>query len=224
MEEEKEVKEEEIEEAELAPQPKEEEDIESLPTWAQERLKKEAEEKENYKKGMLQAKKRSLTPEKEEEKEEEFPDWDDNSKQFQRQTEAKAAKIAEQKANEIIASHYEQSAINAFIEKHPEYNDDAKWKNLLSNFRSSSKESVAAITKDIEKAHIITKIDNGDITNLELEAYKKGKAKGMIDSKIADLSAVNKDSSKANNQAVLSDQQKIAQRLAGDLPPGFSIK
>lgn len=163
------------------------EDINALPDWAKAKMEKLENDKENYKKGLLKYKKFSLTPEekKVEVEEEEYPDWDDASKKFQKQTLSEAEKRAEAKAQAMIEKANEKTAISQFIAKHPDAQD--KWDDVVSNYSSKNgKESTDAIIKDLEKAYLITRFERG-----ELEPKDKKSA-----SNVANLSTVSRTTSK----------------------------
>lgn len=197
------------------------EDVETLPQWAKDRLLKVEEEKENYKKGMLKYK-RTLDPvEKQEEKtEEEYPDWDETSKKFQEQTEKKAEAIAERKASQIIEKQNEKLAINSFISKHPELDDNDKWTDLISNYHpKNGKETPQDIEKDLNRAYFVSRFERGEISNLEAEAYKKGEQKGKTQSQVADLSTVgttNQKTVKEDGNTVSETALKLAKAMRVD--------
>lgn len=172
-----------------------EESVESL----KERLKKVEEEKENYKKGMLKAKGKTLETEskKEEEAEEDYPEWDENSKKFQEQTLSQAKKIAEEHSKTIIEKANEKSAIISFISKHPELGEDDKWNEVISNYNpKNGKETVSDVEKDLERAYVLTRFERGELSQLEAETFKKGEQKGKAEAQISDLASVSKTTSK----------------------------
>lgn len=199
---------------------KTEEDVETLPQWAKDRLTKVEVEKENYKKGMLKYK-RTLEPEKVEEKTEvEYPEWDETSKKFQEQTEKKAASIAERKAQETVEKYNEKAAISSFISKHPELDNNDNWTDLISNYHSKNgKESVQAIEKDLDRAYFVYRYERGEISNLEAEAFKKGEQKGKTQAKVEDMSSVGTTTQKTVNddgKSISEGALKLAQAMRVD--------
>ena len=196
------------------------EDVESLPQWAKDRLTKVEVEKENYKKGMLKYK-RTLEPEKlEETTEVEYPEWDETSKKFQEQTEKKAASIAERKAQETVEKYNEKAAISSFISKHPELDDNDKWTDLISNYHpKNGKESQQAIEKDLERAYFVSRYEKGEISNLEVEAFKKGEQKGKTQAKVEDMSSIGTTTQKSvkdDGKSISEGALKLAQAMRVD--------
>lgn len=170
-----------------------------LPQWAKEKMSKLEEEKENYKKGMLKAKGKTLEPEKEAEQEEEYPEWDENSKKFQTQTLSQAEKVAENKAKQIIEKNNEQEAISQFLTSHPDIED--KWDNVISNYTAKNgKDNVKSILKDLERAYVITRYESGELDKISEEATKKG----IAQAKAEELSSVSKTTSKVASQGTPS--------------------
>lgn len=191
------------------------EDVETL----KERLTKLEEEKENYKKGMLKYKDLSLkkTEDKTEEKEEEYPDWDETSKKFQKQTLTQAEKAAEKRALEIVGKYNEKAAIAQFTEKHPEVAE--RWDEIVANYNpKNGKESVQDIVKDLNRAYILTRYDKGEIDSLEADALKKGERKGKAEAQIADMSSVSKTTSKTTkgSDALSPGALKLAEKMRVD--------
>ena len=208
------------EETEVETKVEETEDVESLPQWAKDRLKKTEDDKENYKKGLLKYKSRTLTQEETKTEEEDYPDWDETSKKFQEQTTKKASQIAEQKARQIVEGFNEKAAINSFVSKHPELDDDNLWKEVITNYNpKNGKESIDAIQKDLERAYFTTRFEKGEISELETKAFKKGEQKGKSESAVADLSSVSKTTSKSvkeSGNVVSSGALKLAERMNVD--------
>ena len=186
-----------------------------LPQWAKEKMSKLEEEKENYKKGMLKAKGKTLEPEKEEEPEEEYPEWDENSKKFQTQTLSEAKKVAELGAKQIIEKNNEQEAISQFLTSHPDIED--KWDTVISNYTSKNgKDSIKSIIKDLERAYVITRYESGELDKIQEEATKKG----IAQAKAEELSTVSKTTSKVANQGTPALSQgaiDLAQKMRVDL-------
>lgn len=174
-----------------------EENIETLPDWAKARLAKLENDKENYKKGLLKYKKLTLTPEKEVVKEEgeEYPEWDETSKKFQKQTLDEAEKIAERKAQAIIEQANEKAAIAKFLAKNPAVQEH--WDDIVSNYSpKNGKETISAVLKDLDRAYLLTRYEMGELDKLQQEASKKGEKAGVAKAKLAELSSVSKTTSK----------------------------
>jgi hypothetical protein len=177
---------------------KEEESVEELKA----RLAKVEEEKENYKQMGLKYKNLTLEKSEKEEstegddtEEEEYPDWDENSKKFQKQTLAQAEKLAEAKAQQAIHKANEKTAIGEFVKNHPEAAE--KWNEVVSNYvPKAGKDSVQDILKDLDRAYVLTRYEKGELSNLENEAFKKGESKGKAESKLAELNSVSKTTAK----------------------------
>ncbi len=175
------------------------EDVESLPQWAKERLKKSEKEKEEYKSGMNKYKYLTLEKKVEESKEEEieYPEWDDNSKKFQEQTLSQAEKRAEEQARKIVEKYNEKVAISQFVERNPELAEEDKWKEVISNYHPrSGKETPQDILNDLEESLIVTRYRKGELNDLEAKAEEKGNKKGKAEAQIIDLSSVSKTTSK----------------------------
>ncbi len=200
------------------------EDVETLPQWAKDRILKVETEKENYKKGMLKYK-RSLDPEEKQEKQEEkteveYPEWNDDSKKFQEQTEKKAEIIAERKASQIIEKQNEKTAISNFISKHQELDDNDRWTDLISNYHpKNGKETPQDIEKDLERAYFMSRYERGEITDIEAKAFKKGEQKGKTEKQIADLSSISTTTQKSVKQegnSVSEGALNLARKLRVD--------
>ena len=167
-----------------------------LPQWAKDKMSKLEEEKENYKKGMLKAKGKTLET-KEEDEEEEYPEWDENSKKFQTQTLLEAKKVAELGAKQIIEKNNEQEAISQFLTSHPDIED--KWDTVISNYTpKNGKDSIKSIIKDLERAYVITRYESGELDKIQEEATKKG----IAQAKAEELSTVSKTTSKVASQGM----------------------
>jgi hypothetical protein len=193
---------------------------ETLPEWAKEKMSKLEEERENYKQGMLKYKKHTLGAEEEveETKEEEYPDWDDTSKKFQKQTLTEAQKIAKEVATKEISKRNEQDAITQFLNTHPEAED--KWDDIVSNYTAKSgKDSVNSVLKDLNKAYVVTRYESGELEKMKEEATKKGEAKGVAKAKLAELSSVSKTTSKVadkGSNALSPGALKLAEKMRVD--------
>lgn len=198
-----------VETPEAAPKPKVEEpqeDVEAL----KERLKKSEEEKENYKKGLLSAKKTLKTLEPEKEEEEEYPEWDETSKKFQKQTLSEATKAAKTEAKEIVEKYNEKAAISSFIKDHPELEDDSKWQDIVSNYNPKhGKESIDDVKKDLERAYLLTRYEKGELNQ------KDNKAAAQV----ADKQAVSKITSKSvkdDGKTLSESALRLAQAMRVD--------
>lgn len=171
------------------------EDISSLPQWAQDKLKKVDEEKENYKKGMLKYKDLSLKKkeEKKEEEtvEEEYPDWDEDSKKFQKQTLGEAEKLAEKKARAIIEESNEKSAIAKFIQDNPELSKESKWNEIIANYAPThGKNTVDDVLMDLNRALVLHRYESGELDNMSKEAEAKGELRGKAEAQVLDKATV----------------------------------
>lgn len=162
------------------------------------RLAKAEEERENYKNMALKYK--SDTKEKTLEAEE-YPDWDDQSKKFQKQTIELAQKQAEEVTIRQTEKVNEKNAIASFIEKNPELADDKKWQEVIKNYQPRSKESVQDIMKDLGRALVITKYESG-----ELDKKKE------VKNDVSDLGTVGKTTSKSATEGKTLTQNEL--RLA----------
>ena len=182
------------------PKAKADEDVDALPEWAKTKLETLERDKDNYKKGMLTAKKFSLTPEKKAKKEEEEElDLDDTSKKFQKQTVSKAEKVAEKKASNIVEDYNEKAAVAKFLESNPGL--DEVWDDIVSNYTpKNGKETVESITKDLNRALLLTHYESGDLEKLKAEATRKGEKKGAAEAKVADMSSVSKTTGKVSSK------------------------
>lgn len=214
-----EIKEEEKEVLETeVPQESSVEDISTLPKWAQDRINKEQEEKENYKKGLLSIKKKTLTPEpivneieETNEEIEDYPDWDEASKKFQKQTLTQAELIAEKKANEMFEKYNEKAGISKFIEEHSELADDAKWNEVIINYTpKNGRDTVEGIVKDLNRAYILTQYEKG-----EFNLPNKNKE---VNSNIANAQVVSKTTLKSisEGKALSESSRKLAQQMKVD--------
>ena len=190
---------------------------EELPQWAKEKMLKLEEEKENYKKGMLKYKKHTLEPEETEAEfveKEEYPEWDENSKKFQKQTLSEAEKVAENKAKQIVEKNNEQEAISQFLSSHPDIED--KWDNVVSNYTpKNGKDNVKSIIKDLERAYVITRYESGELNKIQEEATKKG----IAQAKIEELSTVSKTTSKVADKgkpALSQGALRLAEKMRVD--------
>jgi hypothetical protein len=200
--------------AEVEEQPKTEA-VESLPDWAKEKITKLETEKENYKKGMLKYKKYSLEPEKKDTEEikleEETPEWDDDSKKFQKQTLTKAEKIAEERVRAIIEQNNEKAAISQFLSKNSGLED--KWNDIVSNYSpKNGKDTIESILKDLDRALFLTKYESGELTP------KDSKEKESV-SKLADMSTVSKTTGKSIPKSSTLSQSaiKLAEKMRVDV-------
>lgn len=188
---------------------KEETQVDPRVKELEEQLAKEQEEKENYKQGMLKYKEQV----KEEEPETE---WNEDTKKFQKETLTKAERMAEEKAMKTVETFNEKAGIAKFKELHP----DVEMKEVLANYNpKNGKFSAESVVRDLERALVLHQYDTGKLSTKEAEAEAKGKKKGAAESKVADLSAVSKTTSKATPQgAALTESEKyIAGRMKVDI-------
>jgi hypothetical protein len=184
------------------------EETETLPDWAKAKIEKLENDKENYKKGLLKYKKFSLTPEKEEKKvEEEYPEWDDASKKFQKQTLSEAEKRAEARAMAVIEKANEKSAIASFLSNHPDVKN--QWDDIVANYTpKNGKETQADIMKDLERALVLTQYEKGTLNKSD----KKG------EKAVANLNTVSKTTSKnaPEGAALTKGALEFARKLGVD--------
>jgi hypothetical protein len=162
-----------------------------------ERLAKVEEERENYKKMALKYKSETKTLDAEEE----YPNWDDASKKFQKQTIELAQKQAEEVTMRQVEKVNEKNAISAFIEKNPELADNKEWTKVIKNYQPRSKESVQDIIKDLNRAYVLTQFDEGVLGKKE---DKKAD--------ISELTTVGKTTSKSATEGKTLTQNEL--RLA----------
>lgn len=170
----------------------------------EEQLAKEQEEKENYKQGLLKYKK---------EAKEEEPVWDDDSQKFQKQTLSRAEQLAEEKARKTVETFNEKAGIAKFQEKHP----DADIKEVLANYQpKNGKFSADSVERDLERAFVLHQYDTGKLSTEE--SFQKGKKKGAAETKIADLNAVSKTTSKTapQGETVSEDAKEMAEQMHVD--------
>jgi hypothetical protein len=116
-----------------------ENDVDSLPSWAKERLVKAERDRDNYKEGLLKTKK-----EEKDKKEEESED-DEKSEEDAPDIE----KVATEAAEKVITRTHEKEAVSQFLNKYPAYRNNDEWKklilNLPSNFDKSSPENISKV-------------------------------------------------------------------------------
>lgn len=189
----KDLKEEEITSTETGQSEEKQEspDVDEL----QSRLAKAEEERENYKNMALKYKKedkeKTLAPE------EEYPEWDDQSKKFQKQTIELAQKQAEEVTMRQVEKVNEKNAIASFIEKNPELADDSKWQEVVKNYQPRSKESVQDIMRDLGRALVLTKYEKGELDKKEVKPD------------ISDLGTIGKTTSKSGTDGKTLTQSEI---------------
>jgi hypothetical protein len=202
-------------EVETEVEPEVEESIDEL----KDRLKKAEEERENLSQAVTRLnKEKKLTPDKEKEVEEDYPEWDETSKKFQKQTLGQAEKVAEERAKKIVEGYNEKAAITNFLEKHPEADKD--WNEIITNYTpKNGKESIQDITKDLERALILHRYDKGEIETLEADAQKKGEKKGKAEAKLAELGSISKTTSKTvkEGNTLTESEIRMAKLMKVDL-------
>lgn len=180
------------------------------------RLQKAEEERENYKQSLLSKKKewnKKLESPKEEEPEEVYPDWDETSKKFQKQTLSEAVKIAEKTAQQRIEKSNESQAIEQFLTENP----DVDMNEIVANYTSKNgKESVKNILTDLKRAQVLTRFEKGELSD-EI-SFKKGESKGKADTKLAELSSISSTRSKAvkDKPALSEGALRLAERMRVD--------
>jgi len=190
-----------------------EEDIESLPDWAKTRLSKLEKDKDVYKKGMFGLKEKyELTKpkKKKKEEEEEYPEWDETSKKFQKQTIVEAEKRAEKAATDTVEKSNEKTAVANFLKDNPEVTEH--WDEIVSNYNPKhGKDTVDSIIKDLKRAHLLARYEAG-----ELDKKDKGEKKG--EAKLAELSSVSKTTSKVvpKGSALSAQTIEMAKRMRVD--------
>ena len=202
------------------------EDIEALPQWAKDKLEKVESDKDNYKKGMLKYKgltldkKETKEATKDESEEEIYPDWDEDSKKFQKQTLSKVEERATATAMSIIEKANEKAAIATFIGKNQELSDVDAWGEVVANYNPrNGKETQQDIINDLEEALVITRYRKGELGKSELDAEERGRKKGQAESQVADLSSVAKTDSKTieeDGNTVSDSALKMAERMRVD--------
>lgn len=175
-----------------------EESVEEL----KERLEKAERDRDNYKEATLKFKKeKTLEPE-------EYPDWDDASKKFQKQTIELAQKQAEEATMRQVEKTNEKNAIAAFIEKNPRYQDEKEWQGLLKKAAFKSRESVQDIMESLGEADVLYR-------------YKKGEfeKKPKIHMDTSDLTSVGKTTSKSSTEGktLTAGETNLAKAMKVDL-------
>lgn len=142
-----------------------------------------AEERDNYKQGVI-AKENELKkfkkPEaqqeerKEGEEEEEETQWDDASLKFQNETLTKADKIAQDAAAKVLEKRTEKTAQSKFLEAHKDVTAEV-WEKVVANYTpQNGKDSEESVIKDLERAYFLYKFDN----NLPIVATDTSKIQG----------------------------------------------
>ena len=189
-----------------------EEDINSLPQWVQDKLKKTESDKENYKNAALKYKGLSLKKDGEtveEKKEEELPEWDENSKKFQEQTLNQAEQRAEAKAQSVIESVNEKTAIKQFVEQFPKLAEEKIWSEIVSNYNpTNGKGTVDDVLRDLNRALVLAKFENPQLENLTTEDKSKQVANGSVVAKTN--SKVTKESNALSPEALrLAGQMRV---------------
>lgn len=183
-------------------------------------LEKVEEEKENYKKGLLEreAKIKELKEkgerkdEDEEDKDDdEDTDWDDASKRFQEETISKTEKKAEEIVNKAIEAKNEKQAIMDFRESHSDITDE-QWEKILLNYTpKNGKDTQKAIIKDLERADVLRRFDAGE--KIDPAEIRKNEAQDKLKdlSSNAQLGNSGKYNEQGNN--ISDGQLNIASRM-----------
>jgi hypothetical protein len=131
-------------------------------------LAKVEEERENYKKGLLEreAKLKELKDSEKtsiEEEEEETPEWDEASKKFQAETILKTQKSTEEIVTKTIEAKNEKQAVADFREANPNITNE-QWEQIILNYNpKNGKDSPKKIMKDLERANALRMFDAGEI-------------------------------------------------------------
>jgi hypothetical protein len=126
------------------------------------------EERENYKKGLLEreAKLKELKDSERipiEKDEEDEPEWDEASKKFQAETILKTQKSTEEIVTKTIEAKNEKQAVADFREANPNINDE-QWEQIILNYNpKNGKDSPKKIMKDLERANALRMFDAGEI-------------------------------------------------------------
>lgn len=169
------------------------------------RLAQLEKEREDYKNMALKYK--SEAKEKTLETEEEYPDWDEQSKKFQKQTIELAQKTATEVTQKQVEKTNEKNAIASFIEKNPELADDKRWSEVVKHYQPRSKDSVQDIVKDLRRAYVLYQDDMGLLVS-------KGGAKPDV----SDLGTVGKTTSKSATQGktLTEGEKRIAKLMKVD--------
>lgn len=100
--------------------------------------------------------------------------------------ETKVKGIAETAANETFRKASEKSAKRAFLQKHPEYVDDAEWQSLVSNLTFKGGEiSTDDILDRMEAALLEHKRSTGKLdeylNSIKNQARQEGRVEGQFD-------------------------------------------
>lgn len=195
-------------------------------------LQKLTEERDNYKKGLLLAKKRTLSLEEDnhEGKKEDTPkeddesEWDEDSKKFQKETLTKAEQIAKEAVEKQLSAQNEQRAINKFLENNPEASDDETWKEIVRNYRGNNgKTTVKSIMEDLDDAYTVVLKRTGKLQERFEKAKREGEQEGIIAAKKAELAALgNKGGSGGNQEG--ENVNPVAAILNNRMPKGFVFK
>lgn len=138
------------------------------------------EERENYKKGLLEREEKIKTLKKgssEEDEEENGSKWDEASTKFQEETILKSTKQAEEAAAKVIETKNEKQAIAEFLEQNKL--SDEEWQKILTNYTpTNGKDTIGSIKKDLERAFVLHKFDSGEI--IDPEKIKQTEAQRTI--------------------------------------------
>lgn len=167
------------------------------------RLEKAEKDRDNYKEATLKYKKEEKTLEPN------YPEWDDASKKFQKQTiemtEKKAVEQAEKIVLDRLAKSNEKEAISRFIEKNPRYQDNKQWQGLLKRATFKSKESVSDIVEALQEADV-------------LHRWKLGELDQKEKADVSDMATVSRKGSKsaAEGKALKDSEKRIAKLMGVD--------
>jgi hypothetical protein len=195
----------------------EEETLESL----KERLKKAEEERDNYKKGMLSAKKQMRSLKKEEPKSDEEEDdedkWDEDSKAFRRETIQKAEEAVLRKLHE----NNENKAKKQFLEANPELaEDDDLWKDVVERYAPTSKDDVDDIVEALDDAYTLVLKKRGKLQERIEKARQEGERKGLARAATANLASITGrggSSGRNKNKGISDAAKRMASKMKVDM-------
>lgn len=127
----------------------------------EDRLKKAEEERDNYKKALLKAKKSNKAKV-------ETPQED---------VETIATNVVEK----TMQKNNEDKAINMFLSENPEYRKSSNWALLRDNYSpKNGNNSSESILKDLKRADILVQVDKGELTPEKVESYRQVRATAQV--------------------------------------------
>lgn len=183
-------------------------------------LAKVEEEKENYKKGLLEreAKLKELKDsekplDKKEVDIDEVSDneWDEASKKFQEETISKTQKTAEEIVNKTIEAKNEKQAISDFRDANPDITDE-QWEKIVANYNpKSGKDSPKAIIRDLERANVLRKFDAGE--KIDPVEIRKNEAQDRLRDLSSNTGGGNSGKYEAQKDTISEGQISIASKM-----------